>query len=276
MRLSDRRLRALVFVIFMLIYHVARYRRKTVTQNLLHAFPQKTGKELRVIRKKFFRHLVSVFHEVINYSKYDAEELLKRVHYTNPELLRDISSKGKNMIIVAGHCGNWELLGLTLPLVSGTRTFGAARRQSDPYFNIVINALRTRMGLEIIESSRLYRTLLRAGNHRFAAFLISDQSPPKHELDFWIHFLNQETPVFLGPEHIARSLNLPVIFAGMKCTSPGRYEVTFHMVCAIPSETEPFAITRNHVKLLEEYIVAQPECWLWSHRRWKHKKPQKA
>jgi Kdo2-lipid IVA lauroyltransferase/acyltransferase len=275
MRLSDRRLHRVGFVLYVLLYYVVRYRRKTVMQNLRNAFPDKQHRELRSISRRFFRHLVLVFHEVMNYRKHDAAELLKRVHYINPELIRNFTLSGRSVIVVAGHCGNWELLGLTLPLVTGCRTVGAARKQSDPFFDMEINQLRTRMGLEIIESSKIYRTLARARDHRFAAFLIADQSPPKHELDCWMPFMNQETPVFLGPEHIAKALDLPVVFAAMKCTKAGWYEVTFHMVAQNPSEYQPLSITRNHVSLLQDHILTQPECWLWSHRRWKHKKQQK-
>jgi Kdo2-lipid IVA lauroyltransferase/acyltransferase len=272
MQLPDRRLRRVISVLYFLIYYVARYRRKTVFQNLRNAFPEKRKRELRSIRRRFFKHLVAVFHEVLNYRRYDSDELLKRIRYSNPQVVSELAAEGKSMLIVAGHCGNWELLGLTLPLVTGCKTFGAARRQSDAYFDLQINLLRTRMGLHILESSKVYRTLARSRDMGFAAFLIADQSPPKNELGFWTTFLNQETPVFLGPEHIARSLDLPVIFAGMKRTKPGYYEVTFHIVTENPAMDSPFSITRNHVRLLESYILEQPECWLWSHRRWKHKK----
>ena len=102
--------------------------------------------------------------------------------------------------------------------------------------------------------------------------LISDQTPPSADIRYWTTFLNQETAVFLGVEKIAQKLDLPVFFSIMKKTRRGRYVVDFKLLTDKPRECKPYEITEMHVRALEEEIKEHPEYWLWSHRRWKHKR----
>ncbi len=259
-------------LIYLFLCYVVRYRRKIVLINLRNAFPGLKHRDLKRLQRTFYRNFSAIFHEVLYYRKYNAEELLQRIHFKNPEAIRHFTEQGRSVMIVAGHCGNWELLGLTLPLATGCRTYGAAKKQSDPFFNKEINAIRTRMGLEIIQSDNVYRALLKSPERPLAAFFIADQTPPQHELDFWIPFMQQDTPVFLGPERIAKAMDLVVFFAAMERIRRGRYLVTFTLITDQPARSPEKSITSEHVRLLENQILSQPDNWLWSHRRWKHKK----
>jgi KDO2-lipid IV(A) lauroyltransferase len=40
-----------------------------------------------------------------------------------------------------------------------------------------------------------------------------------------------------------------------------------------PDATTDGEISEMHTRRLEKDIIANPETWLWSHRRWKHKRP---
>ena len=87
------------------------------------------------------------------------------------------------------------------------------------------------------------------------------------------NFLQQETPVFKGTEKIARKLNYPVIYVSTKRIRRGYYELIFEELERKPNGTMEEEITKLHTYRLEKDIQAQPAIWLWSHRRWKHKKP---
>jgi KDO2-lipid IV(A) lauroyltransferase len=84
--------------------------------------------------------------------------------------------------------------------------------------------------------------------------------------------LHQDTPVFTGTEKIARKLNAPVVFAAVRRVRRGYYSVHLHLITDNPSQHQEGWITQEHTRLLEEEIKRQPEIWLWSHRRWKHKR----
>ena len=103
------------------------------------------------------------------------------------------------------------------------------------------------------------------------AFL-SDQSPdPKGA--YWTQFLNQDTAVFSGSEKIAQKLRMALIYGSMERVKRGKYIYHTKLICEDASTTEPGEITDSHLRLLENDIRNAPEFWLWTHRRWKHKRP---
>ncbi len=102
--------------------------------------------------------------------------------------------------------------------------------------------------------------------------LAADQTPPANS-QFWTTFLNQETAFFAGPMKIAIKTNLPVIMHHTRKVGRGRYEVFHYKLIENPAEVKPEEILMTYIRKLEEIICSEPEYWLWSHRRWKHKRP---
>jgi KDO2-lipid IV(A) lauroyltransferase len=86
-------------------------------------------------------------------------------------------------------------------------------------------------------------------------------------------FLNQNTPVFNGPEKIAKMLEYAVVYMDVQRVKRGYYEVVPTLLFDKPKESAENEITMAFNKMLEEGIRKRPETWLWSHRRWKHKQP---
>ncbi|MEZ5199570.1 MAG: lysophospholipid acyltransferase family protein [Bacteroidales bacterium] len=142
------------------------------------------------------------------------------------------------------------------------------------YFDRLIKYKRTRFGVSVINNANAFRAMvkMKKDSKLNATAFIADQTPPP-ENAYWTTFLNQETPVFWGTETIAKKLNFPVVFIGMKRTKRGFYEMTPELLCENPNETSHGELSEMHTRRLEQDIINQPEIWLWSHRRWKHKKP---
>ena len=67
-------------------------------------------------------------------------------------------------------------------------------------------------------------------------------------------------------------MNYPVIFYNMKKIRNGYYEVELEVLEKDPSTTDDGEITQKFIKRLEKQITQSPENWLWTHRRWKHKR----
>ena len=108
-------------------------------------------------------------------------------------------------------------------------------------------------------------------NSLYLAIFVSDQTPTKHESQYFTTFLNQPTSVFLGIEKIAKTTGNPVVFCNVDKVKRGYYEATFVTLFENPKQTSEHEITEAHTKMLEGYIKAKPELWLWSHKRWKFK-----
>ena len=130
------------------------------------------------------------------------------------------------------------------------------------------------MGGNIVAMNNLLRELvtLRKNNIPTTVGLIADQTPPP-DGSYWLTFLNQDTPVFLGPEKLAKKFNYPVVYVGIIKLKRSFYQMEASLITDKPNELADGVITELHTKVLENNILQQPHIWLWTHRRWKHKKP---
>lgn len=255
------------------IYYVLRYRRDTVSKNLRNAFPEKSEREIKKIEKGFYKHFCDLFIEGYYSLLVSKRRAKKLVTYKNTELINRYCDEGKSVIVTGGHYCNWELLNL-FSLYSKHPVYGAYKPINDKRFESFINRSRERFGAIPVPMHDVARMALKMSQEKKPFFLglISDQTPAKGDIRYWTTFLNQDTPVFLGTEKIARKTNQPVFFCNMRKVSRGRYEVELELLCENPKETKPYEITEMHVKALERLICEAPQYWLWSHRRWKHKR----
>ncbi len=255
------------------LYYVTKYRRKVVRLNLINSFPNKTLKEIVAIEKKFYKHFTDLFFENIIITHASKNRVLKMCRYVNPEILEPFYQQQKSIVLALGHYGNWELMSLIAEHVKYV-SLGIYKPLVDKRFERMINNSRKRFGGIPVSMQDAYRTTIsRIKNGELVLVgLIADQTPASCEIRYWTQFLNQDTPVFLGIEKISEKLDCPVFFSQMDKVARGRYEVTFSILCAEPKKFKPFEITNMHVRALENQIKARPEYWLWSHRRWKHKR----
>ena len=106
-----------------------------------------------------------------------------------------------------------------------------------------------------------------------AYMMLSDQSPSDERKSFWTMFMHQETPFLYGAEYFARKYDMPVIYYEVAKPSRGHYEVRFTLLCDKPNEVPQYTIISRYIQHLGNTIDAAPQYWLWSHRRWKRKRP---
>lgn len=260
-------------LLFFLIYYVFRYRRKITFENLQNSFPEKSLQERKKIARQYYQNLADLIVEFIKIKHISRKSINKHVFIKNPELLSELFRQGKSVFIAIGHCGNWEWLGKKLALNAEHRLFAVVKPLSDPYFNRYMNDLRVRFHApNLIEFKKTYRTLLKNRESLNAVFIAADQTPTRSEINFWTTFLNQETPFFKGIEKMSKALDYAVLYIDIQRVRRGYYAIEIIPVCMEASKTEPNQITEKYVSLLEQSIRRHPDNWLWSHRRWKHKK----
>lgn len=247
------------------------YRKKVVRTNLEKSFPQKSNSEIRKIERKFYLHLCDSFIEWVYPLHRSAKQMSKHYHFINPDLLNDLYREGKGVVGILGHYGNWEYLSL-LPTYVDHKVWAIYQPLKNKYFNQLITDLRSKFGVNMVtgkESIRKLMTEAKAGEITMTYFL-ADQSPHEHKIKHRTNFLNQDTPVFLGAEQVARKLDMAVVFFDIRKLSRGKYEIEFKLLAENPKDLDPLEITELHVRELESAIQKDPAWWLWSHRRWKH------
>ena len=131
--------------------------------------------------------------------------------------------------------------------------------------------MRVRHGTKLIAMKDTIREMVRSRNEVNATGFIADQSPSRQG-STWMTFLSQDTAVFSGTEKISRKFNYPVVYITVDRTKRGYYKIYGECLFENPKSTVDEEITNAHMKKLEENIIKKPEIWLWSHRRWKHKR----
>jgi KDO2-lipid IV(A) lauroyltransferase len=124
----------------------------------------------------------------------------------------------------------------------------------------------------VIPFKDTFRTLIRNKETLTFNVFAADQTPTKSEINYWGNFLNQETGFFLGIEKIAASLGMGVVFVDIQRRARGRYNGVFELITDDPKDTGEHEIIKKYISLLEQSITRAPDNWLWSHKRWKHKK----
>jgi Kdo2-lipid IVA lauroyltransferase/acyltransferase len=255
---------------FQVLLHLFGYRKKVISQNLKNAFPEKSVKERNAIRKTFYAHFGQFLAEVIKMFSISKKAIRNRVNLKNEALIHQYYQEGKDVILVLGHYGNWEWGLLATSIISEHETVGIYKPLSSTFWDKQIKALRSRFGATLVSMQDSGRYLLNKGAKPRIIGIVADQTPAKGELDYWITFLNQDTPVFIGTEKLAKKLNAPVVFVHIDRTTKGNYQMSFELIADNPRELPEGEITNLHTQLLEDKIKSNPAQWLWSHRRWKH------
>ncbi|MDX9928687.1 MAG: lysophospholipid acyltransferase family protein [Bacteroidales bacterium] len=263
----------LSYPLFFVLYVFPGYRRKVTRTNLLNSFPGKSIGEIRKIERRFYMHLSDIFIESLKSLHMTESEFRKRYVILNPELPLSIIDSGRDVLIIGAHYNNWEWF-ISMPMSVPVKTITVYKPLKDRRFDKMMYRMRSRFGMILSPMSHIVRDIIscrKKGGNLIAAF-IADQTPPRGDIKFWTTFLNQDTPVYLGPEKISSRFGMKVLFINVKKIKRGKYEVLFEELPEEPGSKNEHAVTEAHTRRLEEIIREKPEYWLWTHRRWKHRR----
>ena len=261
-------------ILYFILYYVVRYRKRVVVENLTHSFPEKSPEEIKAIMKKFYQHLCDISLETLKYSRMTAQEVDQRLKMSGLEVYEENYNQGKSVIMLPMHYNNWECIGAMQRFLKIQFSYVYNNMRSNPEFEDFMLRTRTRFGGTSVAIGHSVRTALSFAKSDTpqGLMLVADQTAPGNS-QFWTTFLNQETAFFTGPMKIAAKTNYPVVLLHIRKTSRGHYEFCNYKLVENPAEVDPNEIMLAYVRKLEEIIREEPQYWLWSHRRWKHKRP---
>ena len=261
---------------FPLLYYVARYRRKVVTENLNNAFPELSPRERRKIRRRFYRWFCDYVVETLKLLSISRQEMMRRMVIEGvDEMERSLETK-PFVFIFLGHYCNWEWVS-SIPLwYQKEDSHGAQlyRPLKNKAFDRLFLEMRSRFGSENISKYEALRHILqlRRDGKKTCIGFISDQTPGWNSIHDWVDFLHQDTPVFTGTERIAKKVDAAIFFADIRRVRRGYYHLVLRRMTDEPKAFPDYALTEQYMRELEQIIRRQPHLWLWSHRRWKHRR----
>lgn len=243
--------------------------------NLKNSFPQKSEKELKSIEKKFYAYFCDLVLETLKSLSISPNTLRKRVSFEDNDIFKEYFKNEQSTIIVMGHLGNWELGGARFAIEPFHQLFVIYHPLQNKYFDALVYKMRTRLGNGLYSMKDSLRGIINNRNKVTATAFIADQTPsPKGA--HWMQFMNQDTPVFMGTGKIATKMKFPVVYIGIRREKRGYYKMVAEKLISDPSKTEATDIIEAFTHRLEKDIKELPETWLWTHRRWKHKREPKS
>ena len=272
-RLNFKQLYLFSDFFYYILYYVIGYRKKVVRNNLKLAFPEKTNKDLFMIEKKYYRNLSDVFLESFKSMNIKEEEMKKRFHFTNPEVLEKIYDSGKNLILMGSHYCTWEWC-FIMDRVTRFKINAIYKKIANPYFDRWAKKIRSKYDCEMITTKESYRKIAEQSKEKKLHLygFASDQSPSKKKASYWNKFLNITVPIHIGAEIIAKKYNMPMFFMDVIKVNRGFYEATFKEITYNPKNFRNFKLTDIFIKMVEDQIYRKPEFYTWTHRRFKHRK----
>ncbi len=268
------------YLLYPLLYHVIRYRRKLVRQNLTLSFPEKPKQEICDIERRFYHHLADIIVETIWGAEASYEEMNRHFILENIDEIESWILQNGGVFFMLGHFGNWEWT----PEIQHRfhnleiQHYNIYRRLKNKTMDNIMMDIRSHHSGEgsNVEKNDLIRHLVTLHQQKkpFCIGLISDQKVnPKHAY-YRTEFLHQDTTFLGGGEVLATKFGWAVTYVHISMVERGVYRVNVKPISFAPKNEEKYAITEQFVRMLEANIREQPELWLWTHNRWKWERLQ--
>ncbi|PZX92088.1 lipid A biosynthesis acyltransferase [Flavobacterium aquariorum] len=259
--------------VFIIVYRLIGYRKKIVRNNLALTLPHLSDKERLVIEKKFYHHMCDMFLEMIKTMTISKEEICKRYVFTNYEVYAELEKQEKSIAIMCAHYASYEWV-VSMNYFTKFHGYGIYKQIKNPHFDKLVHSIRSKFNATLITTKETIPTIITNNrNKKLSVYgFASDQSPKENSAHHWTKFMGIEVPVHTGAEMLAKKYDMNVIFLKTKKIKRGYYEATLEVLSENACEIPCYELTDSFLKRVEEQIYESPEYYLWTHKRWKHKR----
>lgn len=259
--------------VYLIVYYLIGYRKKTVRENLALALPNLSDEERLIIEKKSFRHLCDMFLEMIKTMTISNKEISKRFVFTNLEVYKNLEAQEKSIAMMLAHYASYEWV-ISMNAYVKFSAFAIYKKIANPYFDKLVRDIRSRFKANLITTKETIPVIIKNNRNKELSIygFASDQSPRISSAFHWQKFMGVEVPVHTGAEMLSKKYNMNVIFLKVKKVKRGYYEASFEVLSENAKEVPNYEITDKFLKLVEQQILEAPEYYLWTHKRWKHKR----
>lgn len=258
--------------VFFIVFHVLRYRRKVVQENLRLTLPHLSNQERAVVEKKFYSHMCDIFLEMIKTITISEKDIRKRFVFTNMDLFHEMAKDNKSIILMLAHYASWEWM-VSISLYTNLKGIGVYTKIQNKYFDNLVRKIRSRYKGELVTTRETIKTVAENASKKIQCLygFVSDQSPMLQKSFYWDKFMGIEVPIHTGAEMLAKRCDLNVLFVKIQKVKRGHYEATFVKLVDHPKDHPDYEISSLFLREAEKQILEAPEFYLWTHKRWKHR-----
>ena len=250
---------------------VDRRHRKIAIENITHAFGDRMppGEIRRIARTTFF-HATHMIFETPRVYALKPKDVSRHYRVHGLHHLRMAHTKGKGVLMLSGHLGNWEI-SVQLNNIARLTVCGVYRKLDYPPMERYFHEKRESTGSRLYPLKGAVQAILRefaAGN---AMALLIDQNAKRHQGVF-VDFFGKPACTNMGPAYLALLTGVPVIMYFF-VRENGKYRCEFlpelPVVNTGDMEQDILVNTENFNRALEGIIRRYPDQWFWIHNRWK-------
>jgi KDO2-lipid IV(A) lauroyltransferase len=258
---------------YFLTYYIIGYRKKIVRENLALTLPHLSDKERLIIEKKTYQNMCDVFLEMIKTLTISKSEMERRFKFKNIEVYLDLEKKGKSIALLCAHYASYEWV-ISINSKISFEGYAVYKRINNRYFDKLVRDIRSKFKATLITTKETIPTMKNnfKNNKPSLYGLVSDQSPRLDSVYHWNKFMGIEVPIHTGGEMLAKKYDMNILFLRTKKLGRGFYEAELEILSENAKEVPDYEITDRFLKLVEQQIYEQPEYYLWTHKRWKHRK----
>ncbi len=260
-------------ILGLLVFYLWGSRRRIAIENLKNSILYNAiiiSEPVEKIIKDNFKNLGKSFTEVIKVYYGFSKKIIDSVDIEGIENFNQAKSKGKGILSLTGHCGNWELMAIATSVKLGDAAI-VARPINNPYINKFIENVRQKYGNRVIYKQKALKPIIQALKNNDAVGILMDQAVIADE-GHVIDFLGRGAWTTKMPALLARKTGAAVLPAFIHRTD-GRHKIKIYPQVELSGDNDKEnAIkedTKKFSRYIEEYIKEHPAEWLWIHRRWK-------
>jgi len=258
---------------YFITYYIIGYRKKTVRENLALTLPHLSDQERLIIEKKSFQNMCDVFLEMIKTLTISKREMERRYRFKNIEVYYDLEKKGKSIALLCAHYASYEWV-ISINSKISYEGYAVYKKINNRYFDQLVRDIRSKFKATLITTKETIPVISsNFKNKKLGLYgFVSDQSPRLGSFFHWNIFMGIEVPIHTGGEMLAKKYDMNVIFLRTKKLGRGFYEAEFEVLSENAKEEPNYEITDRFLKWVEQQIYEKPEYYLWTHKRWKHRK----
>ncbi len=262
----------------LLAYFILKKYRDITLRNLKSALGKdRTEKELKSIARRVFENLGKNAFELVRAPKINAKNIDNLVEFENARILDEAFAKGKGIIIITAHIGNWELMAATLR-IKGYPGVTVGRRIYFDKYDSYLNSLRRSQDVNVIYRDESPRKILKVLKENRIVGIVADQDVDSVEGVF-VDFFGMSAYTPAGPAALAKvsgAALIPVFIVRKN----GRHTLVIEKPIELDDtgdkEKDVVSNTQKWSSVVESYIRRYPEQWVWMHRRWKTKEKKES
>jgi Kdo2-lipid IVA lauroyltransferase/acyltransferase len=271
-RMSDDRAAAAGAALGRLGYPLG-IKRDIVHANLRIAFPDAADEWIERTARASYEHLGRETVMMLRLATMSRGALIERTRTINEDEARAAVERGRGVVVIAGHLGNWEI-GAAMMAARGYAIDVIAKRAANPLFYAKVLSARERLGVGVIDFQRATRQALQALRAGRSVAFAADQHAGRSGL--WVPFFGRPASTYRGPALMALRTGAAMFLSVPLRMPDGSYEITLEPVPVEPTgdmDADVLRLTETFTRRLEAAVRANPEQYVWQHRRWRTPPP---